>query len=423
MNSKLGFLALALVTACSAIACGGDDDVEPGGNSSGGLASSSSSGDVTSSSSSSSGSVTSSSSSGSVTSSSSGGSSGTVSLCPAAPTEYPGADTFATNAAAGLAIRGQLNALNAKMLAAEPATTPIVPATLEGEQGLTTLYNASGAPMVPSLFRLASASRKEVVAATLSSFVAVQGGTFSPRAETVVGGKSGKWIFDARGLDLRQMIEKGSFGAELFRGFSTQDPRPLTGRVDEIVALFGTNPTFPGVTPSPGAPTDAVHVAKYAFQRDATGLYADFKTNAIVAKHASAHIADCQAEFDGAISGMKKAWEETLAAATINYLHIASTAINSPTETVAVDSLHKIGEATGFLYGLASLPEADRIITDAALATIFEKLRIQPGAGEFSPIAFVTGAVDPVVPFNDSITALQTAYGFTDAQITTFKGN
>lgn len=412
MNSKLGFVALALVTACSAIACGGDDDVEPGDNSSGGLASSSSSsGDIGSSSSS--GNGGSSSSSGNVTSSSSGGSGG-VSICPPAPTEYPGADTFAANAAAGVAIRTQLNNLNDAMKAGEANGGATV-------ESLNTLYNASGAPMVPSLSRLASQARKDVVATTFASFVDAQGKTFTPAGTT--GGKFGTWLFDVRGLDLRQMIEKGSFGAELFRGFSTQDPRPLTGRVDEIVALFGTNAAFHGVSNPVNPAIDDVHVARYAFNRDAEGLYATFKTNAILAKHASANIADCQAEFDGAIAGMKKTWEETLAATSINYLHVTAPKFTSTTPATVAEGLHGLGEAAGFLYGLASLAPADRIITDDALATVFTALRIQAGDdGVFSPKDFATGVQDPAIPFNDAINALKTAYGFTDAQITTFKG-
>lgn len=408
MKTKLGFAAFSLLAAVSVIACDGDDDVSPDDNTSSSSSSSSSSGQPGPTSSSSS------SSSGSSSSSSSGSSSGdSGTACPAAPADYPGADTFAQRAALGVALRGSLQALNTKMTEAETASVAGGTTAVE----LDTLYAASAVPQVPSLKTLASDSRKATVAAAFTSFADAQGKVFNPTAATPTNGKLGTWLFDAKGIDLRQVVEKGSFGAEMFRITSSADPRPIGGRIDEIVAAFGTGPTFHGVSSPANPETDDVHVARYAFNRDRNGLYATFKTNAILAKHAAANGDACATELTTAVGEMKKVWEQTLAATTIYYLNGAGPNLTSATEATRNSALHQYGEAAGFITGLRALSAAERVATDAQLDAVLTAMNYAAG-----PIPFVTGALNAEEQFNDAINALKTAYSFTDAQITTFKG-
>lgn len=405
MNSKIGFVALALVTVCSAIACGGDDDVESGDNSSGGLGASSS-GDG--------GGSSSGGSSSSSGGSSSGGSSGTVSLCPTAPTDYPGADAFATDGATGIALRNQLKNLNSALAARETAnaTGDVSVAQMQS------LYTTSSAAQVPSLSAMATPTRRARVTATIDAFYAALGNSFDPEVDAASGGKFGNWLFDERGIDLRQVVEKGSFGGELYRTFA--DSRPITpARVDEFVALFGATPAFN----ASNAPTDpAIFTAKYASDRDPNGLYAEFKSNAIAAKHAAIIGADCTDELATATAEMKKLWEHALAATVVYYLNRSATQLDVDGDTDGVSTnargLHAVGEVAGFLSGLSSLTQAERIITDAQLDDVETKLLLK---GRIAPIEFANGTANASVVFPEVISLIQDAYGFTDAQIAEFK--
>lgn len=378
MDCKSGLGVLTMVAVCGVIACGGDDG-DNGSRSS--------------------------------SSSSSGGGAG---ACTAAPADYPGADTFATSARFGIGLGNQLKALNGAMAPLETANAAggVTVADLQG------FYSAAPIPPVPSLRDIATPARQALVDDAIEAFHGALGATFDPDAATPAAGKLGSWIFDARGVDLRQIVEKGSFGGELYRGFA--DPRPLEqSRIDELVARFGATPAFN----ASNAPADpAVFTAKYASDRDPNGLYAGFEANAIAAKHAAAEGEACSAELVAAVGQMAKISEQTLAATVIYYLHRSATQLDVDGDTDGVSTnargLHALGEVAGFLWGLRSLPAAERIVTDAQLDEVLAELRL---GGTIAPIDFANGTANASVVFPEVIVLLQDLYGFTDAQVAEFQ--
>lgn len=404
--SKFGLITVgALGLALFAFGCEGDDDANDDGDNTSSSSSSSSSG-----SSGASGSSSSSSSSSSGSSGTSSGSSGNPACAP--PADYPGADAWETAAAPGLGARGLLVNLNKAMADAETANA----AGENTTDSLKGLYT----PLAGATH--ASQTRKDTVNAAIDAFIPALGQTFDPTAVAPTAGRYGKWTFTSKGVDLRQLVEKGSFGGELYRIFA--DPRPVAARIDSIVAMFGASPAFNLTNAASDKP---VHTAKYAADRDPNGLYASFKQNAILAKFASAQGDTCSDEATAAVSELQKIWERSLVAASVYYLHRSAPQFVKAVDATEEDgtlsraqALHSLGEVAGFLGGLRSLTAAERIATDAQLDEVLGDLRLGADA---TPIDFWKGDANPETVFPAVIVKLQDIYGFTETQIATFKGS
>ena len=153
------------------------------------------------------------------------------------PTTYDGA-AFATNAAAQLAIRAQLQALIEPMVAADTDLMARPTAA-----SLKALFDA-GSPSLRSLTLAEAATR---VDASFELIGSAAGGTWTPTATPPAkGGIYGKYLFSPRGLHLREVIEKNLYGGLLYNQATKLAEGTLTpAKVDGILALFGAHPSFP----------------------------------------------------------------------------------------------------------------------------------------------------------------------------------
>ncbi|MCU0696691.1 MAG: DUF4856 domain-containing protein, partial [Myxococcaceae bacterium] len=322
---------------------------------------------------------------------------------------YPDAG-FATNAAAEISLLGRLNALNAPMRAAELDAGVTVTRTQLDE------LNTAG---TPSLASLTAAAFQPVVSDTFTAFLASQGRVWTPMDPPMGGGIYGtgtnQWIFSERGVDLRQVIDKGLYGALFYAEAVKRMPTATTPEsIDQLLALYGATPNFPqNDTTAPGR--DEL-MAKYAKRRTPQGQAGQYTTlrDAFVRARAAAGSAECSAERTAALETIKTEWEKVLAATVVYYVNSAATKLQDPMADVTkkASAMHDLGEGASFFLGLKAVPQASRRITDAQIDQVVTAMKIPSlsGATAFQLLTMVPPDVDGILAANMQ---LQTIYGFT----------
>ena len=331
---------------------------------------------------------------------------------------YDGAG-FATNASAELTVLTQFKALSDAMKAAESDLTKKPTAT-----ELTTLFEAG----TPSLQAITTAAFATKISGWFTAFAAAAGAKATPSNPPVgEGGVFGKFLFDEKGTDLRQVVEKGLLGAALYRHALTVASTAKTDAdVDRIVAIFGAHPSFPGDDKAAANPD--MYSALYAERRDPKdaanpGHYLTFKAAAVAAQAAGKAGAACQSELAVSVTAMLKEWELSHVATVVFYLNDASKKLTAEpaTEATASDGLHAYGEAVGFLHGLRELPAAGRTITDAQIDEVLTLVGAAPGAE--TSYALVTDAAAEVPKLGQAMQKVVAIYGFSPAQVELYKTN
>jgi hypothetical protein len=340
------------------------------------------------------------------------------------PETYDGAG-FETNAKTELAVIGQLKALNQKMRDAEE--------TKDAEGNLT--VKPTKAELV-ALFEAGSPSLKAVSTSYYAGYVDGVFDAFEKAAGKKAvptdppagdGGLYSKWIFDAKGRDLRQHMEKGMLGAALFH-HATKVVGAATGAadVDKVIAIFGAHPSFPG--DDKAAMNPDVLSAQYAERRDPKdpanpGHYLKFKAAAIKAQAAAAKGDVCKAEFTGALKQMLTEWELSHVATVVYYMNDAAKKLSTEpaTEETLGAGLHGYGEGVSFLHGFKELPADARKISDAQIDELLTLLNSTPGSETSYKLLSETGTETPKL-----LQALQKVaeiYGFSAQQIEGYKTN
>jgi hypothetical protein len=342
-----------------------------------------------------------------------GGDGGTQPACAPASPDYPSAD-FATNAADELALINQFKAFNQKMRDAE-ASLSVTPTVEE----LRALYAGP-----PSIKDATSSYYQGVVDEALVAFAAAAGKAYTPAEPPPAnGGLYDKWIFDPRGVDLRQLIEKGSFASLYYRRAAELAGGTVTPAVvDRILALYGSNPTFSGKDKE--VPSPDVLGAVYASRRDAKdaanpGFYLRIKAN-LVAARAAAEKTECSGEAKAALDAVLTDWEKALGGTVIFYMKDAATKAAAPATAAA--ALHGLGEAIGFVQGFRQLPADIRIITDAQVDELLALMEAPP-SGTKAPYKLVTDAATVIPKLEQVVTRLASIYGFTPEQVASFATN
>jgi hypothetical protein len=337
------------------------------------------------------------------------------------PDAYDGA-TFDANAEGVLALRTQLGALNAAMLAAE---TDIGVTPTEAE--LVALYEAED----PSLADGTTEYYDGVVREVFEAFEAAAGNVWTPvDPPASEGGIFGAYIFDENGRDLRQWVEKGHFNSHFYplAAFLLADGIDQAG-LDALLAAYGAHPDFPGDSSADTATNPDRLAAQYAERRspkdpeDASlpldpenpGVYFVIKRHFITAQVALAN--GCQPEGVAALEGIVTEWERLMGATVIYYLNDATlklTADGATPEDLAA-GLHGISEATSFLHGFKGTPDTFRTITDEEvdgfLALVDE------------PYRFVTDPAGQAPDLLDAIDFVAEVYGFSAAEVEAFETN
>jgi len=334
-------------------------------------------------------------------------------------TTYPSAD-YATNAAVELALGAQLIALNAPMREAD-ASTEVTPTAAE----LLALYDAGD----PSLRDATSAYYAPIVEGLLNEFAANAGNVFLPSdPPPASGGVFSRWLFNANGVDLRQSVEKGMFGATFYHSallVAASDPTPAG--VDRILALFGANPTFQhddGAAENPDR-----FMAQYATRRDnpadeVPGLYASIRDGFLAARGAAEGGAGCETELAAAVAGIMADWERVNFATVIYYLNDITNKMSSDSATTddLAAGLHGLGEAVAFVHGFRQLAADGRIITDAQIDSLLALFNAAPGSAS-TVYRFATDPATELPKLQTAIDEIQAIYGFTEADVTGFFTN
>lgn len=240
------------------------------------------------------------------------------------------------------------------------------------------------------------------------------------------GGVYGGYLFDQYGRDVDEFIQKSLFSA-LFYNYIVQKMQgsitPAT--VDEMVAAFGANPTFPNG--STNASQRDVYCAQYAARRDkndGNGFYTKIQKAFLKARAAAANTTDYKKELNEAFSDIKKNIERALAATAINYCYAVLTRLSATTVDDANrgSAMHAYGECVGFLRGWKAVPASERIITDAQLSQLMQLLLVandaQPECYKIwqQPVTYLPNV-------QNVVSQLQTIYGFSSAEMEDFKSN
>lgn len=278
---------------------------------------------------------------------------------------------------------------------------------------------------LPSYQTLVAGWNAELASAANSSTefqIPAVGETPDPSEE---GGLLGSRLLDEHGLELEQMIEKGSFGAALYNhALTLKNKEDITAAdVDRLVEIFGAEPTF--------SPDLATASAKYAKRRSNNDVQSGYlyamRDNAITAKAAIEGGSEFNDVRDEALNDFMMNWEKSNFATVIYYCNAAkvgiqdATAIQDEIERRAAlgTAMHAYAEGVGFTHGFRNIDE--KFITDAEIDNILNNL-LAPANEDPESYRFITEA-GLLTNFDQIIEDIQNIYGFTDEEVQEFYEN
>ena len=231
------------------------------------------------------------------------------------------------------------------------------------------------------------------------------------------GGLLGSRLLDENGLELEQMIQKGSFGAALYNhALSIVNGELSSASIDQLVAIFGATTAF-----SDEVSGSANYARRRSFNEIREGLYYDIEKNLITAKAALEAGDLFNGIRDEALDAFLLNWEKTNYATVIFYCNAAKSQLQEAggEEGAQGDALHAYAEGVAFASGFRGIPE--KMISDAQIESILELLLAPygetPTSYQFLNDASLLANLDQVIE------QIQTIYGFTDEEIASFYVN
>lgn len=230
------------------------------------------------------------------------------------------------------------------------------------------------------------------------------------------GGLLGSRLLDENGLELEQMVQKGAFGAALYNhALTVINNNDLTSATtDKLIEIFGTDITFDI--------TEVTNAATYARRRsdldNQTGLFYDMRDNLLTAKAAIEGGSAFNTIRDQALTDFKLNWEKSNFATVIFYCNAAKNQLTAAGSdaTLQGNALHAYAEGVAFAAGWKGL--ADKQISDTKIDEILTKLLATDGATPTS-FEFLNNAM-LLDNLDDVIDIIQTEYGFTDTEVSSF---
>jgi hypothetical protein len=238
-------------------------------------------------------------------------------------------------------------------------------------------------------------------------------GTPSPVEE---GGLLGSRLLDENGLELEQMVQKGSFGAALYNHALSVIQGDLSdpAAIDKLVEIHGTTPAF-----DPGATTAAAtYSRRRSNQNTQTGFFYDIRSALITARAAIEAGPAFNNERDQAIADYLLAWERSNFATVIFYCNSTKVQLQAAgaDEGALGNALHAYAEGVAFAHGFKGVD--NKLITDIQIDRILELLLAPEGetpeSYRFLNDASLLNNLDQI------ITDIQNIYGFTDEEVNTF---
>ncbi|CAA9195306.1 hypothetical protein [Flavobacterium collinsii] len=237
--------------------------------------------------------------------------------------------------------------------------------------------------------------------------------------ENINGGVAGGYLFDETGLELEQIIDKGSFGGVFYNKAIEVLANPTLVNLDKALALYGANPTFPNTpTVKPENPQPDILMANYGARRTkgTGGLYTEVRAAFIKAQAAIKAGEKYNADRDAAIAEILIKWEQINAGTVINYLFDVEARLTTAPATDAskAAAMHSYGECVGFLKGFKGFTK--KKITDAQLDDALTKMN------NTASYKLIDNQVE-IAKLLQIRNSLQAIYGFTDTQMVEFKNN
>jgi hypothetical protein len=303
------------------------------------------------------------------------------------------APDFEANAASGLALRAQLDALagdggfmnTIEQEGEEIGYSELSALFEEGNPSLAYVAPPGYAPVLSDkLFAdfafLSGAGVQDLIDNQGNWAPGEVGGFFFPEGADHPRG------MNAGGLEIRQLVDKGLLGGAFYNYALQETWREITpADIDNFAAAWGSNDVLSSVE------DELTDSAKYSFRM---GFHATM-AEALTAAKSYAADQSCAAELDDALVTFFRAWEQSLVASTIYYANVASGMLADATEDVEkLDALHLLAEGIGLTVGFQGLEASDsgpfagagRLLTDEDI----EAMRIALGV-DFELNASTTG--------------------------------
>lgn len=329
--------------------------------------------------------------------------------------------SFETNAATELGLRKAFDDFLAPMNNVETSLDSDAGVTPVTKAQLVTLYAPKVKPMTTAYYQAK-------VDAWLGAYQeALTDGIYTPAEPSAAekGGNLGKFVFDGQGVDLKSVIEKGTYSAGFYNeALKILSSQITVGTIDRLVAVFGAHPSFQN---NPNAQQNKdVNAAAYAARRDSKdaanpGPYQRIKAALIKARASVEAGPRCDADRDAAIDGFLKEWEKSNYATVIFALNDIITKLSVATPDFAA-VLHSFGEAIGLIAGFKTLPQEKRIITDAQIDSLLQRVLAADGA-PIQAYKLKTSSIEAVSRLQQAIGDIKGVYAFSDSEVEAFKKN
>jgi hypothetical protein len=339
------------------------------------------------------------------------------------PSSYDGS-AFAANTTTQQALIVQLTALTDEAKKGRNASNTVTRSTLEQ------LFD-TGTPSLSAEITPYFKGNLQGDNGWFDRLAKASGKTWTPETpgNDATGGVYGGYLFDAYGVELEQLVEKGQFNATLYNhAVKLMSTHITIETVDQLVAIFGAKPAFANSGSNNAAAENRDRaMANYGARRDkndGNGMYSQIKKSFITLQAAVKAGAEYHSERDKALKEIQLLWEKINAATIINYCHAPISALSgtNPTESQIGGALHAIGEGIGFIQGFKTINPSYRKITDAQIDEILVLFNA-PSAGTASTYKFATDAANELPKLQQVISKLQQIYGFSSQEIEDFKSN
>lgn len=271
----------------------------------------------------------------------------------------------------------------------------------------------------------------ELVNAANSSDGFINPGLGNTPDESDEGGLLGTRLLDEYGLELEQMIQKGSFGSALYNHAITvvnniksgEEGFTDSGVIDRLVEIHGAQPSFDV--------SDVTAAATYSRRRSdlnaQTGFFFDIKNNLITAKAAMEAEPQFDAQRDEALDAFLLNWEKSNFATVIFYCKSTIDQLNAGFQlpdgeeknAVLGNAMHAYAEGVAFAHGFKRLQVKQ--ISDAEIDYLLNELKAVEGENPES-YAFLndTSLLQNLVELIDYI---QNIYNFSDEEVGSFYEN
>lgn len=339
------------------------------------------------------------------------------------PTSYVSAN-YSTNVTTENQVVDELNALTSDLNNAEASAPNAGFSAIE--------YPATLASITESNYKnLIDAWLPELANAANSADGFINPGFGNTPDGSNQGGLLGTRLLDEYGLELEQMIEKGSFGSALYNHAlsvvnnikSGEEGFTDSGAIDKLVEIHGAQPSFDV--------SDVTAAATYSRRRSdlnaQTGFFFDIKTNLITAKAAMEAGNTFNLKRDVALDEFLLSWEKSNFAtvifyckSTIDQLNAAFQLADGEQRDIALgNAMHAYAEGVAFAHGFKGVPVKQ--ITDTQIDFILAELKAvegeNPASYEFLNDTSLLQNLDGL------ITYIQDIYGFSNTEVESFYEN